>query len=65
MLFKQTSILGSAQNDPADLVDILNLAAKGRVKPVVETYRIDDLNSVMARLMEGKVRHRAVILQDA
>lgn len=65
MLFKQTSILGSAQNDPADLVDILKLVAKGRVKPVVETYRMDEVNGVIARLMEGKVRHRAVILQDA
>ena len=64
MLFKQTSILGSAQNDPADLVDILKLVAKGRVKPVVETYRMDEVNAVIARLMEGKVRHRAVILQD-
>jgi D-arabinose 1-dehydrogenase-like Zn-dependent alcohol dehydrogenase len=65
MLFKQTSILGSAQNDPADLVDILKLVAKGRVKPVVETYRMDEVNGVIARLMEGKVRHRAVILHDA
>jgi D-arabinose 1-dehydrogenase-like Zn-dependent alcohol dehydrogenase len=65
MLFKQTSILGSAQNDPADLVDILKLVAKGKVKPVVETYRMDEVNGIIARLMEGKVRHRAVILQDA
>jgi 2-desacetyl-2-hydroxyethyl bacteriochlorophyllide A dehydrogenase len=65
MLFKQTSILGSAHNDPADLVDILKLAAEGKVKPIVETHRMDGINSVIARLMEGKVRHRAVILQDA
>ena len=65
MLFKQTSILGSAQNDHADLVDILQLAAAGKVKPVVETYRLDEVNGVIARLVEGKVRHRAVILHDA
>jgi D-arabinose 1-dehydrogenase-like Zn-dependent alcohol dehydrogenase len=64
MLFKQTSIIGSAQNDPADLIDILQLAAAGKVKPVLELYRMDEINSVIARLVEGKVRHRAVILQD-
>ncbi|MBV8729376.1 MAG: alcohol dehydrogenase catalytic domain-containing protein [Acidobacteriia bacterium] len=64
MLFKQTCIVGSAQNDPADLIDILKLAAQGKVKPTVETYRIDEVNSIIARLAEGKVRHRAVIVQD-
>jgi 2-desacetyl-2-hydroxyethyl bacteriochlorophyllide A dehydrogenase len=64
MLFKQTSILGSAQNDPADLVDILRLVADGKVNPRVETYCMDQVNSVIARLIEGKVRHRAVILQE-
>jgi D-arabinose 1-dehydrogenase-like Zn-dependent alcohol dehydrogenase len=65
MLFKQTSILGSAQNDPADLVDILQLVAAGKVKPILETYRMDQINKVIERLMQRKVRHRAVILQDA
>ncbi len=63
MLFKQTSILGSAHNDPADLVDILQLAATGKVKPKLETYGIEEINHVMTRLVEGKVRHRAVIMQ--
>jgi len=64
-LFKQTSVIGSAQNDPADLVDILQLAAAGKVKPVLETYRLDEIASVMVRLAEGKVRHRAVISHQA
>jgi len=42
----------------------LQLAAAGKVKPVLELYRMDEVNSVIARLVEGKVRHRAVILQD-
>jgi len=65
MLFKQTSIIGSAQNDPADLIDVLKLVAEGKVKPRLETYGIDQVNSILARLMEGKVRHRAVILHEA
>jgi alcohol dehydrogenase len=65
MLFKQTSVIGSAQNDPADLVDILQLAAAGKVKPALEIYRLDELASVIVRLAEGKVRHRAVISHQA
>jgi 2-desacetyl-2-hydroxyethyl bacteriochlorophyllide A dehydrogenase len=61
MLFKQTSIIGSAHNDAADLVDIVRLAADGKVKPRLETYPIDEINRVLIRLLEGKVRHRAVV----
>ena len=63
MLFKQTSIIGSAQNDPGDIIDILHLVAAGKVKPWLETYPVRDLNRVLARLEEGKVRHRAVVVQ--
>ena len=61
MLFKQTSIIGSAHNNPADLVDILGLAAVGKVKPQLEIYPLDEINRVLARLADGKVRHRAVV----
>jgi alcohol dehydrogenase len=61
MLFKQTSIIGSAHNDPADLVDILGLVARGKVKPLLEIYPLAEINRVLARLIEGKVRHRAVV----
>ncbi|HTS27722.1 MAG TPA: alcohol dehydrogenase catalytic domain-containing protein [Bryobacteraceae bacterium] len=64
MLFKQTSIIGSAQNDPADLIDIVRLVADGKVRPRLETYRIDEINRVLVRLSEGKVRHRAVVTQS-
>jgi D-arabinose 1-dehydrogenase-like Zn-dependent alcohol dehydrogenase len=65
MLFKQTAILGSAQNDVSDLIDILNLVASGKVKPMLETYRLGEINDVFQRLAEGKVRHRAVLVHDA
>lgn len=64
MLFKQTSIIGSAHNDPADLVDILGLAAVGKIKPQLEIYPLDEINRVLARLAEGKVRHRAVLTHN-
>jgi D-arabinose 1-dehydrogenase-like Zn-dependent alcohol dehydrogenase len=48
----------------AALVDIVQLAAQGRVKPEVETYQLDEVNKVFIRLLEGKVRHRAVLIQN-
>jgi D-arabinose 1-dehydrogenase-like Zn-dependent alcohol dehydrogenase len=63
MLFKQTSIIGSAHNDPGDITDILHLVGQGKVKLWLETYPIEDLNRVLTRLEEGKVRHRAVVVQ--
>ncbi len=65
MLFKQTSIIGSAHNNRADLIDVLQLAAAGRVKPQLEIYKLDEINRVLTRLVDGKVRHRAVVSQDA
>jgi D-arabinose 1-dehydrogenase-like Zn-dependent alcohol dehydrogenase len=61
MLFKQTSIIGSAHNDPADLFDILELVALSKIQPQLEIYKLDEINRVLARLVEGKVRHRAVV----
>ena len=63
MLFKQTSIIGSAHNDPADLLDILRLVTNGKVKPRLEMYPMEEINRVLLRLAEGKVRHRAVLTQ--
>lgn len=64
MLFRQTSIIGSAHNNPADLFDILGLVAASKVKPQLEIYALDEVNSVLARLAEGKVRHRAVLMHN-
>jgi len=61
MITKQLRIIGSMQNRRSDLVDILHVAAKGFVKPMIEIYRLDDLSSVFKRLEDGKVRFRAVI----
>ena len=41
------------------VIDILNLVAAGKVKPKLEIYKFDEINSVLARLTEGRVRYRA------
>lgn len=61
LLIKQLKVIGSAQNHRADLVDILDLAAQGKVKGILEEYKLDEINKALERLIEGKTRLRTVI----
>lgn len=58
----QLSILGGQQTGREHLVEVLELAAAGKVRPRIEPYRLEDIQRVMERLREGKVRHRAVLM---
>lgn len=61
-LSRQISVIGSMQNEREDLVDVLALAAAGRVAPKLETYALDDVNHLMERQRDGRVRYRGVLL---
>jgi 2-desacetyl-2-hydroxyethyl bacteriochlorophyllide A dehydrogenase len=61
ILLSQCRVIGSTQNRRRDLVEALDLAAAGKVKPVLEHYPIDRVNEVRDRLAAGKVRYRAVL----
>jgi len=60
-LSRQIVVKGSMQNERRDLVEVLELAAAGKVKPKLETYRLDQINELMVRQREGKVRYRGVL----
>ena len=55
------SIVGAVQDNRADLVDVLALAAQRKVVPVLETYPMLLAERAMTRLAEGRVRYRAVL----
>ena len=59
-LNRQFTIKGSSQNGRADLVEVLDLLAQKRIHPVLEVYRLEDVNTVFDRLDRGAVRYRAV-----
>ncbi|WP_214319692.1 alcohol dehydrogenase catalytic domain-containing protein [Nonomuraea sediminis] len=61
LLFKQCSIKGSTHNNRSDLVEVLTLMASGKVRPVVESYAMDEVNEVLKRVEAGQVRYRAVL----
>jgi D-arabinose 1-dehydrogenase-like Zn-dependent alcohol dehydrogenase len=60
-MMTQGRIIGSTQNRRSDMVEALELVASGKVKPVLETYKLEKANDVLERLMAGKVRYRAVL----
>lgn len=61
LISKQLQVLGSKQDERSDLVDILLMAADGKIKPMIETYSLNNINHALERLMKGQVRYRAVI----
>jgi 2-desacetyl-2-hydroxyethyl bacteriochlorophyllide A dehydrogenase len=61
LMFPPRQVLGGTQAERRDLVDLLSLAAAGKVKPKVELYALDRINEVRDRQESGKVRYRAVM----
>jgi D-arabinose 1-dehydrogenase-like Zn-dependent alcohol dehydrogenase len=59
---RQLVIKGSKQNDRRDLMEVLALAAAGRVRPVLEVYPLREVNRAVERLVDGRVRFRAVLI---
>ena len=58
----QRPLPASSKEEREDLAQALGLAASGQVKPVVETYPLEQVNTARDRLAAGKVRYRAVLL---
>jgi D-arabinose 1-dehydrogenase-like Zn-dependent alcohol dehydrogenase len=61
LLFQQCSIKGSTHNNRADLVEALDLVARGKVTPIIETYPLSQINAALERVESGKIRFRAVV----
>jgi len=64
LLDRELTVLGAQQGPRADLLEILELVAAGKVRPTLELYPIREINAVMQRLGSGKVRYRAVMTPD-
>ncbi|MEV5177779.1 alcohol dehydrogenase catalytic domain-containing protein [Streptomyces flaveolus] len=64
MLMNSIQILGSAHNGTQYLTQALEIAAEGKVAPMVEVYGKDRARDAYQRTAEGKARFRAVITHD-
>ena len=62
LINKRIRIIGSQQNGREYLYEALEMAARGKIKVVEETYSLDEANTAYDRVSEGKVRFRAVLI---
>jgi D-arabinose 1-dehydrogenase-like Zn-dependent alcohol dehydrogenase len=60
-LVGQVKLVGSQQDERRDLVEALDLHAKGRAKGMLEVSPLEKVNEVRERLEAGKVRYRSVL----
>ena len=61
LILGQRTISGSPVGSPASLGTMLDFVARHEIKPVVETYRFDQVNEAFARLASGETRYRIVL----
>jgi alcohol dehydrogenase len=64
LIMKRIKIIGSQQNGREYLHEALALAARGKVRVVTETYRLDEIGKAYERVEKGQVRFRAVVTMD-
>jgi len=57
----QRSVSGSPVGSPAIIAQMLEFAARHEIKPVIETYRFDQVNEALERLKTGQARYRIVL----
>ncbi len=65
MLANELELLGSRSFTKQEILDSLNLVARGELWPLVtETYKLEEAEKVHARLEEGSITGRAVIVME-
>jgi uncharacterized zinc-type alcohol dehydrogenase-like protein len=61
LIMGQRSVSGSPVGSPANIARMLEFAARHKIRPVVESYRFDQVNEAMERLRSGQARYRIVL----
>ncbi|GBF87537.1 hypothetical protein Rsub_00248 [Raphidocelis subcapitata] len=64
VVFGQKTIAGSVVGGRADMEDCLALAAAKGIRPMVEVYKLSEVNAAMDRVHAGTVRYRIVLETD-
>jgi len=61
MIIGQRSVAGSPVGSPANIARMLEFAARHDIRPVIETFKMDQVNEALAHLASGKARYRIVL----
>jgi uncharacterized zinc-type alcohol dehydrogenase-like protein len=57
----QKAIAGSPTGSPRDLREMLDVAARHKVKAITEHFAMKDANKAVERVKKNQVRYRAVL----
>lgn len=60
----QKSISGSPVGSPSTIATMLDFANQHDVKPVIEKFKLDQVNEAIAHLESGKAKYRIVLEKD-
>ena len=61
LIMAQRSVSGSPVGSPATIAKMLEFAVQHDIKPVVETFKFNQINEALAHLESGKARYRIVL----
>ncbi|CAM3383219.1 alcohol dehydrogenase [Aequorivita lipolytica] len=62
LLQKRKSVSGWPSGTAIDSEDTLNFSALTNTKPMIETYKLDDVEKAFKRMMDNKARFRVVLV---
>lgn len=62
LILRRIRIYGSNHNNRAHLYEVLQIAASGKIKAMIETYSLDQAPKAYERVAQGKARFRAVLV---
>lgn len=61
LIMAQRSVSGSPVGSPATIKKMLDFAVQHQIKPVIETFKFDQINEAIAHLKSGKARYRILL----
>ncbi|GHA00275.1 alcohol dehydrogenase [Arenicella chitinivorans] len=61
LMFTQLSVSASPIGSPATIRQMLDFANLHDIRPIIETYKFDQVNDAIARLRSGEARYRVVL----
>lgn len=65
IVFGQKGLTGSLVGGRADMQEMLDFASIKGIKPMIELYKLSDINAAAARVASGKARYRVVMETDS
>lgn len=61
MIVRGISVVGSSVGTESEMNELMEMAAKGEIKPIVEVFGFKELGHVLERLQRNEVSGRAVV----